>query len=73
MAKSPCYKCEREIKRVGCHGICKDYADFVELNEKEKEWLNEKKGDVISKVDFSYKDYRRQGYPKKSRTRRRHG
>lgn len=37
---NPCRNCAD--RSVGCHGVCKDYSDFVIANREEKKWLKEK-------------------------------
>lgn len=36
----PCKNCAD--RSVGCHGVCKQYNDFVVAHEKEKAWLKQK-------------------------------
>lgn len=38
---SCCYNCSE--RSIGCHGMCKDYMEEVNKNEKLKKEINEKK------------------------------
>ena len=39
--KCPCKGCDH--RKLGCHGICKDYQAWKKEDEDKKKWLNEQK------------------------------
>lgn len=43
IAKPPCFKCEREIKEVGCHGKCPDFIQFEKVHKEERENIRKAK------------------------------
>lgn len=43
MAKSPCFKCEREIKKVGCHGKCPEFIQYENVHQEEREKIRKAK------------------------------
>lgn len=63
MAQSPCQHCAD--KRMGCHGVCKDYNDYVVQNKKEKEWLKQKNSTTISECNFVDQAFKRSRYQTK--------
>ena len=43
MVKSPCFMCEREIKKVGCHSKCPEYIQYEQTHKEEKEKIRKAK------------------------------
>ena len=43
MAKSPCFKCEREIKKLGCHSICPEFIQYEKVHKEELEKIRKAK------------------------------
>lgn len=46
---SCCYKCSE--RQIGCHGMCKDYMEEVNKNNKIKEEINKKKEFETTMID----------------------